>query len=193
AALDFAAPLANTFQYRLEGVDRSWVSAGTRRSVTYAKVPGGNHILRVRAASADGVWNETGLAIRMNVDPPPWKSTWACIGYGAAGVLLLLFSWRAHRLALGREARYSRELERQVLERTRELAAQANALQQANLRLQEASLTDPLTGLGNRRSLEHSARQAIANMPSQGHLAVMMVDLDCLKPINDDFGHEAGD
>jgi diguanylate cyclase (GGDEF)-like protein len=94
---------------------------------------------------------------------------------------------------LQNEARQRETLEKLVRERTRELAAHAQALEVANRRLEEASFTDPLTTLGNRRSLKHTMPQMIANMPRGGRLALMVADLDCLKPINDEFGHEAGD
>jgi diguanylate cyclase (GGDEF)-like protein len=193
AALDFAAPLANSFQYRLEGTETEWVNAGNRRSVTYAKLPGGKYALRVRAANADGTWNREGISIPLKVDPPPWKSMWAYGLYALLIALLIVACWYLHRAKLAREAAYSKRLEQQVRERTRELAMHASALEQANRRLEEASYTDPLTGLGNRRSLKHAAPRLIANMPRGGRLAVLVVDLDCMKPINDDYGHEAGD
>ena len=49
----------------------------------------------------------------------------------------------------------------------------------------EASLTDPLTGLGNRRALQ-------LNTPA-GTYAVISLDLDHFKAVNDSFGHAAGD
>ena len=49
----------------------------------------------------------------------------------------------------------------------------------------EASLTDPLTGLGNRRALD-------AQGPS-GDYALISLDLDHFKDVNDTFGHAAGD
>ncbi len=60
--------------------------------------------------------------------------------------------------------------------------------------LQAAALSDPLTGLGNRRSFERdlSARQAQASRQEQP-LAVMMLDLDGLKTVNDVQGHDRGD
>jgi diguanylate cyclase (GGDEF)-like protein len=193
AALDYAAPLANSFQYRLDGSDGSWVSAGNRHTVTYAKLPSGRYALRVRASNADGTWSAADIAIPLTVDPPPWKSTLAYGCYALATALLIFASWRMHRSKLAREAAYSRKLEQQVRERTHQLAAHASALEQANRRLEEVSVTDPLTSLGNRRSLKHSVPRMIANIPRGGRIALMVVDLDCMKPINDEHGHDAGD
>ena len=53
---------------------------------------------------------------------------------------------------------------------------------------------DPLTGVPNRRLLEDRLRQAIAHADrSRKPLAVCLLDLDGFKPINDQYGHEAGD
>jgi diguanylate cyclase (GGDEF)-like protein len=193
AALDFSAPHANTFQYWLEGSNRGWVNAGTRRTVTYSNLPGGNYTLHVKAANADGVWNTKGLSFAMKVDPPPWRSAWAWSAYVALFGLACIGGWLLIRYRLKRELRQRETLEKLVRERTRELATHAQALEVANRRLEEASFTDPLTGLGNRRSLKHTVPQMIASMPRGGRLALMVADLDCLKPINDEYGHEAGD
>jgi diguanylate cyclase (GGDEF)-like protein len=54
--------------------------------------------------------------------------------------------------------------------------------------------TDPLTGLANRRAfLRALARRASALSKTGGTFALAMVDLDGFKPINDTFGHAAGD
>lgn len=53
---------------------------------------------------------------------------------------------------------------------------------------------DPLTGVPNRRLLDDRLKHAIARAERSGQtLAVCMLDLDGFKPINDQFGHEAGD
>lgn len=61
-------------------------------------------------------------------------------------------------------------------------------------KLREESLTDPLTGLRNRRALELIGAQYWAQAQrSGGALGVLFFDLDGFKPINDNFGHQEGD
>ncbi|HEY4079729.1 MAG TPA: GGDEF domain-containing protein [Burkholderiaceae bacterium] len=63
---------------------------------------------------------------------------------------------------------------------------------EAEVRLQ--AMTDEMTGLANRRSLEKALEHALASAQrSQRPFAVVMVDLDYFKQINDRFGHSAGD
>jgi diguanylate cyclase (GGDEF)-like protein len=60
--------------------------------------------------------------------------------------------------------------------------------------LQRASLTDPLTGLANRRHFDQRLREELARVDRYNHpLALMLLDLDGLKGVNDAGGHEAGD
>ncbi|MBL7488755.1 diguanylate cyclase [Frankia sp. AgB1.9] len=85
-------------------------------------------------------------------------------------------------------------LERKVADRTRQLAETNRQLTAANRQLEQFSITDPLTGLANRRRLEdvlaaewHRAGQHRAT------LALAMIDIDHFKLYNDHFGHVAGD
>lgn len=56
------------------------------------------------------------------------------------------------------------------------------------------AIADPLTGLSNRRGMELLGRQALAVCARQGlHAVLLFADLDNLKPINDEHGHDAGD
>lgn len=56
------------------------------------------------------------------------------------------------------------------------------------------AMFDPLTGLANRTLLQNHLESAIAlSAHEQGSFAVMLLDLDRFKPINDTFGHEVGD
>ncbi len=70
----------------------------------------------------------------------------------------------------------------------------SSATDAALAHLQDAALTDPLTGAGNRRALESAAKVALAQAARNGQdLSVIGIDLDGLKRINDTRGHSEGD
>ncbi len=65
---------------------------------------------------------------------------------------------------------------------------------EAIARLAAISVTDPLTGLANRRGFEERALPALAAARRAGQpVSLVMLDLDRFKAINDGFGHPAGD
>lgn len=53
--------------------------------------------------------------------------------------------------------------------------------------------TDPLTSLPNRRSLSDALTQAVLGASQDRLLAVYLIDVDEFKPVNDNYGHDAGD
>ncbi|MBC7907868.1 MAG: GGDEF domain-containing protein, partial [Rhodospirillaceae bacterium] len=60
--------------------------------------------------------------------------------------------------------------------------------------LRESSLRDPMTGLNNRRFLEEYVETLIATVQRRKtQVAVLMLDLDYFKMVNDTYGHDAGD
>ena len=76
----------------------------------------------------------------------------------------------------------------------REARNQSKTLEQLVQDLQKQIITDPLTNLFNRRFLqEYLPREIAKARRNGGSLAVLMIDLDFFKKINDIFGHEAGD
>lgn len=90
---------------------------------------------------------------------------------------------------------------RRVVGMQRQLAREAEQVREANARLEvlnrqlaNVALTDPLTGLANRRHLLERMRQdwALA-LRQQRTFCVVFVDLDHFKRVNDERGHEAGD
>lgn len=67
-------------------------------------------------------------------------------------------------------------------------------LETANAELKRLSENDPLTGLSNRLALEKKLEQAWEILLRTGDpLTVMLADIDCFKPYNDRYGHQAGD
>jgi ligand-binding sensor domain-containing protein/DNA-binding CsgD family transcriptional regulator len=70
AALDFMRPEKNQYAYLLEGRDRDWTYQGTDRVVLLSGLPVGTYTLRAKAANNDGIWNETGIEIKIKVRLP---------------------------------------------------------------------------------------------------------------------------
>ncbi len=88
-----------------------------------------------------------------------------------------------------------------VLELNRDTAAAQLETAQTNLRLQQReaeirtlSLTDQLTGVGNRRRLEQALVEEISRVGrGDAKLSALMADLDHFKRVNDSYGHGVGD
>lgn len=69
----------------------------------------------------------------------------------------------------------------------------ARHLQEQRARLEHLSLTDPLTGLPNRRAFETGFPQALGLAQRQHPVALVMLDIDHFKGVNDRYGHGVGD
>lgn len=73
------------------------------------------------------------------------------------------------------------------------LAERELDLRRMNERLEQLSIRDALTNLFNRRHLVESVDRALASLTDRGSFAVIMIDLDGFKRINDAYGHQRGD
>ena len=66
-------------------------------------------------------------------------------------------------------------------------------LQQSLEAIRAESLTDPLTGLGNRKYFDRSIESAVQNAIASGQpLSLLMFDIDHFKSFNDSYGHQIG-
>jgi diguanylate cyclase (GGDEF)-like protein len=59
--------------------------------------------------------------------------------------------------------------------------------------LQRQAAIDPLTGLATRRVLDHAAQSALSGAASGDGTAMILIDIDDFKSVNDQFGHPSGD
>jgi len=69
----------------------------------------------------------------------------------------------------------------------------AERVRTAQLDLIRLANTDPLTGVGNRRSFFERAEKAFNSMPAGSPSAAIMLDIDQFKSLNDNYGHHVGD
>ena len=123
---------------------------------------------------------------------------WVAFGI-AAGVMVCLVQgwvtanfWTLHSFQIG--ATLDMLLFLRVMG-LRALATQVQAQEAMRERdlMQSLANTDPLTGLSNRRGLQHALHAALAHCSPQRLVAVYLIDLDGFKPINDAHGHDVGD
>jgi diguanylate cyclase (GGDEF)-like protein len=192
-ALSFQDPASVLLQYRLVGYDDRWrdLELVSPRAATYTNLPSGHYTFEVRGANNSGIWNP--MAARFSFRIQPWFHETPLFFFLLAllGGTLLYAAWRWQRHA--HEVQRAL-LEQQVRERTQQLHA-------ANLQLEYASQTDPLTGLRNRRYLANQIpadlsfydREQARGTHTGQSLLFALVDIDHFKQVNDTFGHRAGD
>jgi signal transduction histidine kinase len=116
-ALSFVAPEKVLFRYKLEGFNRNWHEAGTRRQVFYANVPPGNYRFRVMACNNSGVWNEAGAALDFSVAPAFYQTWWFSL---SCVVLFVAVLWALYKMRMRQVAeRFNVRMEERVNERVR--------------------------------------------------------------------------
>jgi PAS domain S-box-containing protein len=98
--LSLAVPEKVRFRYRLEGVDKDWQDAGTRREAIYTRLGPGTYHFRVIACNNDGVWNEVGARLDFNIAPAWYQTIWFRGLYVLAFFTLLWagYQMRIHQL-----------------------------------------------------------------------------------------------
>ncbi|HEY3155567.1 MAG TPA: two-component regulator propeller domain-containing protein [Candidatus Eisenbacteria bacterium] len=131
AALSYLAPHRVRFRYRLEGFDKDWTEAGTRRVAYYTNIPPGSYTFQVAACNNDGVWNSSGASYGFRL-APHFYQTYGFYGFCVGAVALLGVRW--HRSRIRRLEGHTRELRWLVEERTRA----KEALGESNRRLEQA-------------------------------------------------------
>jgi signal transduction histidine kinase len=153
------------FEYRLDGVDKAWLDAGTRRATSYTNIGPGDYVFRLRAVNEDGVPGDAVATLPLHVAPTLVQTLWFRLGCGAALALLgvLAYRWRMRYV--------TRRLTERLQVKTAERARIARTLhdtflqtvQGLVLRVDAVAATLPADA-GARRQLEHvldDASQAI--------------------------------
>ena len=82
----FLNPQKVKFRYRLDGHDRDWQDAGTRREAFYTDLGPGKYRFRVIACNNNGVWNEQGATLDFAIAPAYYQTGW----FRALGVIFFL-------------------------------------------------------------------------------------------------------
>jgi len=175
-ALDFTSPKLNRIAYRMSGLTDRWIDVGSQHRVTLTNLEAGDHVLEVRAANADSVWSQVPLRLTVHRDPAPWRSPWAYATYILVFFAIILARVYAHRAKFQNVVREQQRLE-----------ASSRALERL-------AYFDTLTGLPNRQWCMESAEAMFSEARETTEaVAVLYLDLNSFKRVNDTFGHSVGD
>ena len=132
----FFSPRQVRFRHRLEGLEDSWIDAGTRRQVSYANLRPGNYRFRVATRSSEGIWNEQGDSVQFSVQPTIYQTNLFLVLVSMCIGTFLLMGWRFRmhrfrrqfRLILGERARLAREIHDTLLQSLAGLELQVDAM-----------------------------------------------------------------
>jgi diguanylate cyclase (GGDEF)-like protein len=192
-ALSFQDPFNLQIRYKLEGYDDDWRNLEniSQRHALYTNLPAGEYRFILQSANNSNVWEAYPVSLDFVISAYIYE-TWLFRVTATVLIIFMLvviFNWRVKRLTQKQLA-----LQIEVAKRTQELSI-------ANQKLLEISNTDPLTKLNNRRYLHDQIAKDIANfnrLKLTGNnqeitMALLLLDVDHFKKINDQYGHAAGD
>jgi signal transduction histidine kinase len=171
--LSLLDPSRITFRYILDGFEKEWTNAGTRREAFYTNLPPGNYRFRVTACNADGVCNESGHSVEFALAHYYYQGAWflpLCV-ITLAGMAGLAHKLRVRHLrnqlslVLAERSRIARELHDTLIQGfsglTLQLQAMSGRLQSADER---EMLNDIISDAG---TYLRETRQSVASLRSE--------------------------
>lgn len=120
AALNFINPAKNQYKYKLEGFQEDWIEADKYRTATFTDLDAGTYIFRVIASNNEGVWNNEGASMVIEVKPAPWLSWYAYALYICLAIFLSYLFIKARIRAATRELEVQNKIEKAKLQEREE-------------------------------------------------------------------------
>lgn len=107
SALDFNSPSDNKYQYKLEGVDETWIHTSSRnRAISYSNLEAGTYVFKLKGSNNNGIWNEYGKTITIIVLPRFYQRWWfyAMVSLVFVFVIVMIVIYRIRELKLQNKA-----------------------------------------------------------------------------------------
>ncbi len=136
AGLSFITPEKVSFRYMLEGFDKGWIDAGSRRQAFFTNLPPGKFCFRVVARNADGIWSREPAVLAIFIQPRIYQRWWFWPGLSIflAFTVVAAYRMRIRRLqrsfalVLAERSRIARELHDTLLQGLSGITMQLQAL-----------------------------------------------------------------
>src|SRR5260370_4657698 len=100
AGLSYVSPSRVRYRYILEGFDKQWTQAGSRRNAYYTNLPPRHYRFRAHADNEDGIWNEPGAEIAFVIKPPFYRTLWfsGFVTLLLAGIVFAVYTMRVRAI-----------------------------------------------------------------------------------------------
>lgn len=100
AALSYIIPEMNEYSYKMEGIDKDWITLKKNRRIFYTKLPPGKYTFKVKGSNSEGVWNNKETFLNLEILPPLWATKWAYLLYFLIASAIIITIFRYYHLAV---------------------------------------------------------------------------------------------
>ena len=129
SALSYYNNFDNLYKYKLEGFNDNWIQLGKKHTVTFTNLSSGNYNLIVTGSNNDGIWNQKGKSLFVEVTPPWWRTN---IAYTIYIISFIGFLYGIRKFELNRREQKAKLRENQL--RLKATVAEKRAIEAENER-----------------------------------------------------------
>jgi ligand-binding sensor domain-containing protein/serine phosphatase RsbU (regulator of sigma subunit) len=127
AALSYYNNSENQYRYKLEGFNDNWIQLGNNNTVTFTNLSPGDYNLIVTGSNNDGLWNDEGKTLFIEVTPPWWRTN---IAYAVYVISFLSLLYGLRRFEINRREQKTKLRENEL--RLKATEAEKRAIQIEN-------------------------------------------------------------
>jgi len=129
SALSYYNNSENQYKYKLEGFNENWIQLGNNHTVTFTNLSPDDYVLHVIGSNNDGVWNDRGTSLFVEVLPPWWRTN---IAYGIYIILFLSSLYGLRTIEINRREQKAKMRENEL--RLKATEAEKRAIEIENKR-----------------------------------------------------------